>query len=456
MPQIWFGKKGNSGGVRIAKSSALDVASASDTNPGLWLFNSAWRDQLYIDSIFRDTSWTWSPSAAYGMPWVPIVETRIPAALNARRAGPAVSVVRTATGNLSTIMTFRMMGTPGYRSGYDTSESADGPSRLVSVLELPATSAALASPTATPVSGQQNVLINPSTVRISRPGFSVASASGRQLIINSDRIPAKIIRCGQLNIAAGANTFISSPFTLTADCYLDYHVSPAADQLSHPPSIFPTTALAKLDFDYRVEAGGVRLYNDSSFSITVRYMLCADDSAANSVGGNEVMRVGTEAGVRYAQIKRPGSSDVAPRLNDIMLDTRLSYVPIVADGYISLAQFTESTGSPYLGTKAKTISFTNTGFLPFVKYVCRLSNGDYRNPIATRLYSQGAVTEWQNRPSSWHSIALLSTSSVKFCIADGNPSDLVINPNNTVSGEFVNFYRPIGIRYFIYAIPTSL
>ncbi|HTV67510.1 MAG TPA: hypothetical protein VMF90_03140, partial [Rhizobiaceae bacterium] len=346
--------------------------------------------------------------------------------------------------------------------------SSATPLTIATALELPSTSAALANPSNTPVAGQRNVLMNPNQVVVSRPGFTTAS-TGRNLILDSGRIPAKIIASGEVRIAAGASVTVASPVTLRPTAYVDYHVKAASvAQWTHPPlQTGSLTSKVTIPFRWRINAGSVQMQNQASFAIDVRYMILADDSQQTSGGSEWMRKIGNEW-----QIKRPGSSDSNPALSDIMIDTRFSYVPILDEGYIPISQFTEAPTNLAYGQKAQTINFDlPPGMVPFVKFVVRMQYTyeddftsptlmqGYREPVSElfmgQIESQAGGGAYLGRQSSLGTVAHITNGSVKFHVAHTNPYMLNFNSAGDIEAMFGSAERPIGIRYFIYGIPNS-
>src|SRR6185437_2578078 len=118
---------------------------------------------------------------------------------------------------------------------------------------------ALPRPTATPTPGQKNVEINQSGVKITRPGFSTLTATGRQFIVDSERVPAKIIKTGQLTINAGANVLVPTRIPLTATTYVDYLMTVGnGSSWQHPAGATGFGRNDGAELGYAITAGGVR------------------------------------------------------------------------------------------------------------------------------------------------------------------------------------------------------
>lgn len=344
--------------------------------------------------------------------------------------------------------------TPGGWSFHSRVTRDDNLDAVIGVWELPIENVPLAPPVGTPVAGQKNVLFSPSVARIARPGFDVGTATGRRLILDSTRIPAKVIAAGEVTIPANSTATVTSRFPLTPETYLDFHVCRVGELMCQPAFLPSGTAKEKqINFSYTMNASSVTLTNAGDDALIVRYMLLADDASDPSTGGSRVMFRGNDGVQDFVQIKRPGSSDTGPRLNDIMLDTRLASLQLVAEGYLAAAAFTETPTSVAYGTQAKTISFANNGFKPFVKYTVVFPN-EIRQPV-TRLLRSFLVSGPNNVQANIGTVAIVNNTSVKFHMAPGNPTSLTLNASDQVESRYTD-PDPIGIRYFIFAIPTSL
>lgn len=248
----------------------------------------------------------------------------------------------------------------------------------------------------------------------------------------------------------------------TRSTYMDFIISESGQPLMHPP---PLAYLApreqRLEMKYNVEADGVRIHNVGDRSFYVRYMILADDNSPNTTGGSKVLQEGVEAGVPFIQLKVPGSSDVAPNLNDIILDTRLPYLPLVAEGWLGAGDFNEA-GETGLGTQKKTVWFANDGtWRPFVKYTVTFDDGSVSQPInrVLRVYGVGgtAAAQRNGMVSGISTTCRINTGSAEFFHARGNPFYLTLTSGVT-QPTINDIYQPAmaGIRYYIFAIPNSL
>jgi hypothetical protein len=215
-----------------------------------------------------------------------------------------------------------------------------------------------------------------------------------------------------------------------------------------------------------VSGSTITITNTSDYEITIRYAVCSADKSGFTSGGSKILLRDNDGAQDYVQIKRPGSSDTSPSLNDIMIDTRLSYLPILDEGYLTYPDdFTALTGGDrYKGNMVASVSFENPdGILPFVKCgvvfagddSLELKLGNNTNPLHPITYwgshKIGYGGSWDNRcegTSTWAEI--VSDTSVNFYASGTNP--FFYSGGSTASfGSDV-----VGLRYYIFGIPSDL
>lgn len=331
---------------------------------------------------------------------------------------------------------------------------------LYAILELPTGNEAMPAYAGTPVEGQMVLQISPTTARMAYPGHDVAESAHEAFIFNESRIPAKLIGSGEITVNSGANVKVFTKRPTTLSTYMDYMVRRTSDAMHHPPFLPTGTAKSlKIQMEYVVESDGVRIYNTGNPDIVVRYMILADDDSAPTTGGNKVFYQGNDGTVDFIQLKRPGSSDSAPSVGDIMLDTRYPYIPIVDEGWLAASAFTEATDHPTLGTAKKTINFTNDGFLPFVKYMVTWSDGSMRAPVnrILRSFNLDQTPRWDGNVAGATTNCRVSSNKLEFYHASGQPWYTEVK-----SGAFGTYADPkygpslTGIRWYLFAIPLSL
>ena len=322
---------------------------------------------------------------------------------------------------------------------------------ICSIWDLPGDSTALEAP-ATYSAGQKMVSISQTEVKVAMPGYDVATATRRQKIIDSDRVPAKIIACGEVFVAASGNTTVSTPtgFPLTGNIYVDYIAWENSSPVYIPfyKQVTSGWNTAQLSIEYEIGTNSVTFYNPRTTGLNVRYMVMADDDAAPSTGSGKVIETKPD----FTRILKPGADDTNPAWSDILLDSRLPYVPILAEGYEAVSGFvTNSTNVAFLGNKKKTVSFSNGGLTPFPKVYVKHSNGLWTSPIVRLSVSNENVGQNVKVLKQSAFCALTSTDITFHC----NPSGLADFQFSTTSHGWVSFTdgtTPVGFRYYIFGL----
>lgn len=351
---------------------------------------------------------------------------------------------------------------PCYRLVFNTTGSAY-PKYIASVFNLPADGTSIPDYTATPSSGQEVIRIDNTIARIALPGRDVSDADPNHYILHEDKIPAKILASGEVAVALGGTAAITTAIPMTGTTYMDFHArKTSASTMFHPPYISGNSSNEDLSFTYSISGNTVTITNASSYAITIRYAVCAADTSAHSSGGGKILYKDNDGTRDFVQIKRPGSSDTSPSLNDIMIDTRLSYLPILAEGFLDYStDFTSvASGNRYKGEKSATISFANPdGLLPLVK--CGsifagagtlLNNSSQLDPLAVwAQHKIGYGGSYDNRcdgASTW--VEIVDATNVNLYAAGGNPF--------FYSGGGTDAYKSamLGLRYYIFGLPQSL
>ncbi len=341
---------------------------------------------------------------------------------------------------------------------YSTNDPANEAfnSGTLSIFDLPADNRALPShPTAG--AGSRNTLITPSIVRIAKSGAS-EGAGGDSVIIDSNAIPLKIVRAGEVVIPAGSSVNITVPVTLGPDSYMDYMVWRDGTACTVPQALnVGNVGSQRLGLKYTIYSTYVRLRNTDSSALRVRYAIFWDDLSTTS-GGSAVMRTITGNNV---QIKRPGSSDSSPGSGDIMLDTRFAYFPILAEGWFDWNDMsTGSRVSQAYGERGYRVNYNAGGLKPFVKYYVDFrgpgsgSNVGARNPVSKIMRSTRS-TSWNGRQTSDGTVAYVTDSYTTFHMSRDNPWYLTMG-NPGVNEQYSANFKAWAIRYYIFGIPASL
>ncbi|MGB3536788.1 MAG: hypothetical protein WBA42_01375 [Mesorhizobium sp.] len=369
-------------------------------------------------------------------------------------------------GYLCQTMNVPIVGGTGSREAY--SETFYDPSvgtaaahyrSVMSTIELPLRNDAIPNYAATPVSGQNPILISPSVARIALPGRVVTDTDVRRFIAHENRIPAKIMKAGDINVAAGSTATINTPLPLTPLTYMDFHAKlQSASEFFHPPFFDQSSAGDDINFSYTVNSQSVTLRNTGAKAITVRYVIFADSDQANTTGGSAVLRKANDGTQDYLQMKRPGSSDSAPNLNDIIIDSRMAYFPLVKEGFLNWSSdFPNASSNLVWGERYATVNFANpSGFKPFVKCAVIFPSPSVYTFTAIGGLRQvfiNAGSDWSNRCTCISSLARIKAAgtSVDFYMSGDNPLY-----KNTGTADPIYNGTALGLRYYIFAIPASL
>lgn len=308
------------------------------------------------------------------------------------------------------------------------------------VWDLPCNNVPIPKPDATPVKGQLALLINRQTVKLARPGFSVDSAIGRQLILDSDRTPIKVVMMGTTpSIPPGSSFFAPKPADIDFDLSPSMICDPICSLNGWDFAIPPVNLNGGLSQErtwayYKVEPGGIRFSVTGTHAVTIRYMLYATGLEGRSSGGSLVTRKLSNG---HIQIKRPGSSDVAPSYNDILLDTRFSAVSVIADGYVARSSFTSGASVNWrYGNLGHRIDFDSDGLFTFPKVIYDFGNF-YRNGTHDMyIWPNGGVVEVLRYSTS----TVVRDNHIVMHMSPGN------SPGPNVASHFPD---PVGARYFI-------
>jgi hypothetical protein len=313
------------------------------------------------------------------------------------------------------------------------------------IWDLPCNNVPIPRPSGTPVSGQIMFEASPTRIKLARPGFSIDTATGRQLIMDSDRTPIKVIMMGTTGaVQPGTSLFVPKPssidFDLSPSMVCDTICSLNGWDFAIPPVNLNSGLNEERTWvDYRVELGGIRFFVTGTHAVSIKYMLYATGLQGYSSGGSAIIR---KVEGQYLQIKRPGSSDVAPGYNDILLDTRFAAVTVLAESYVPTSSFTESASVHWrYGKVGHRINFDPQGLFIFPKVIYDFGNF-YRNGTHDMYITPGSGAVEALR---------YSTSTV---VRDDHII-MHMNPGNS-SGPVNSsgFPEPVGARYFILGAAT--
>lgn len=532
MKELRFGLKAGIGPVlKIMKSDTDNPFTTPNTDFGKFIFNSEIQKVGYIDNIFEwapdfstfpssggtttspkryfyPVGSNWSTASAYiesyvesghsiqnwyffenffGLPFFPLVEVRTPIAPDYDTfTGPNVDTTAGQVSSIGTTKSFAGFQSlayhipvwdgsswhkdkgPAIRLSFNT---AGIQKYLLTVYDLPMFEDAIPSYAGTLASGQEPIRIDKASggiARIALPGRTVADADPRHYILHENRIPAKIMKAGEITVNSGATGTIVCPLPLTKYTYMDFMAKKTSETyFFHPPYIQNMSESQSLTFTYEVSGSTITINNTSGYNIVIRYAVFADSEQATTTGGKNILWKGNDGSQDFIQIKRPGSHDTAYNLNDIMIDTRLTYFPILAEGFLNYPDdFPLTPEGTYYGDRKATITYANpAGFKPFPKLGVIFGG----TPSV-----ESSSFEWQYAPKAfWCDHAVFINSGSLSGYARGGSSwsksrdaDNAIDVymcnrtmlRNISGGNYVD-HGPlspvIGMRYYIFGIPTS-
>ncbi|TIT00161.1 MAG: hypothetical protein E5W88_01820 [Mesorhizobium sp.] len=347
----------------------------------------------------------------------------------------------------------------------------------LSVLQLPARNDALPDFSTAPVSGQTQLLLNATTARLALAGRDVTSSNPDHFIFSEDKIPAKIMAAGDINVAGSGTVDIHCPLPITEFTYMDFHVKKQVDtEFWHPPFYNGISSAGNYGFSYFVDVANqkITVTNGTSTAISIRYIIFADSEDAFTTGGKKIFYQGNDGTQDFVQIKRPGSSDLAPNLNDILADSRLAYLPILAEGFLNWSTDfpTTITGSDrFKGEKMATVAISNPA--PKLKLFCKtivvFPSPTSPNGLISGLHrvftDAGAWIGRASCDSCWANIHA-AEDGVDFYMSGDNPVAVQYNSGTGsydvsyaqrwAGGSSFPITPPLGLRYYIFGIPQSL
>jgi hypothetical protein len=307
--------------------------------------------------------------------------------------------------------------------------------------KLPAENIPYPFPDGAPVSGQEVLRIAPGMARLARPGYDVSNSNPNNFIFHEDQNPSKLIGVGSIEVAAGTTVLVPTVLPPSLTTYIDCVMS--SDGVTYAkPMPAPVGAASSDNYQLRSRAtsSGVEFINSGNKKIWVRYMIFGDDGIGPTSGGERVLS--SDNG--YFQIKRPGSSDVAPSFADIMLDSRLPVPLLVAEGYFAWGDMTPVTNQRNLGSRRYTVSVPDA---PGKYQLLPVFASPYHGILRTYFFGN-TYNGWAQRGSN---IAIVHDDRVDFWLANDHPRWI------SLSGGAVNEGSgPAGVRYYIFAVPISL
>lgn len=314
--------------------------------------------------------------------------------------------------------------------------------------DLPANSAPIITPIATPVPGQKMLRLRPDVAILTRRGFSVDSASGRQCIFSSNRLPGMCIMMGETGLIA-ANSSLYVPRTTDFPLHETMFVDPivALDGLEFTIPAVDRTANKtgrQLRVYYKIDANGITFSVEGDYAVRIRFMVYATSTQALTSGGSRVLR---KLPSGHIQIKRPGSSDTNPSGNDILVDTRFPSVRVMAEGWIPIEYFsTANVVDGQYGSHAAIVQFDGSGQFIFPKVMC---NWPQRITQGFHQYIRAPGTNYW-KPTNQSCVTVVEANRIVIHTSPGADTDI-----DTGSGGFLrNLPDPIGARYYVLSATT--
>ncbi|QKC99169.1 hypothetical protein EB231_34840 [Mesorhizobium sp. NZP2298] len=334
---------------------------------------------------------------------------------------------------------------------------------LATVFDLPMHDEAIPDNSAAPASGQEVVRfdkVSPGIARVALAGRTVTDSDAGHYILHEDRIPAKVMATGTVTVGALATVVITTRLPLTELTYMDYLVKKSTESTYWSPPYIDNIFANANDFSYTVSGSTVTIVSNCSQSMDIVYVIYADSGEAPTTGGKKIFLKGNDGIGDYVQVKRPGSSDLGPNLSDIMLDTRLTYLPILAEGFLTwTTDFpTVISGSDlFKGVRKATITVPNPNGLLLFPKVGAIYNppgvlSAFDEPSALwgqhRVFTNNGT--WQGQTSGYSTWANPTSSTSVDIYASGN-NPWTIQPSASFWSSQLK-----GARYYIFGVPQSL
>lgn len=297
------------------------------------------------------------------------------------------------------------------------------------------------------VANKKIVRIDPSVVKVAKPGFDVDTATRDQLIVSSDKVPMKVVKAGSFTLAAGASNSIAIAYPITARCFVETQVNVTGQTLLIPP--YPDNNVDEIKLEHRIVGQTIEFRNQASVSLDCRYFVLADDWTDQSTGSASVFDVTEDS---HVTIRKPGTAGTSGR--DVLLDTRAAWLPIVAQGWVPKSAITEASDVTRYGSHKYQVSITNTGFKPLViaraKFEIREAPGKY---LWTDFYAKNIEIYGYMSCSTF--IAKITDSNVTFYVdRDSTRAEDAYRIGSYYGST--STLQFVGLRYYVFACPTSI
>lgn len=293
------------------------------------------------------------------------------------------------------------------------------------------------------------VRINPGEVKIAKPGYDVDTATREQLLVSSDKVPMKVVAAGSFTLAAGATLSVPTAYAISPRCVVETQVNVTGQTLLLPP--YPDNNVDEIALEHRVVPGAIEFRNQSAVSLDCRFFVLADDVTPATTGSAKVLEKLPDGAT---VIRRPGAAGTVDR--DILIDTRATYLPVVAQGWVGVADITLASDVTRYGTHRYPVSFSNGGFKPLVmaraKFEIDAAPGYY---VWSDFFAKNI--EYVSVMSSSTFLAKVTDTLVTFYVdRDSTRTEDEYNDSGYIYRMTPSQMTFIGFRYYIFACPASL
>lgn len=296
-----------------------------------------------------------------------------------------------------------------------------------------------------PIAGQPQILINSSTLKVSKPGFDVNTATGTQVAFDSANMPGKIIAANDVYVPSGTS-YYETGLNLSLETLIDCHFYDSS-VIYYPRSI----AKGAIPVVYRKNGSRIEFVNSGN-PCRARFMVYASGATDRTYGQNDVLRQFTDSsGNNVVQFLRPGASS-NPSFSDIIIDSRWPVVKIVKQGYF---------GVP-VGPAETTISYDANGMFVFVRWCTVHSGGSTGSGVNLWQWSKfvrppeftlWAVDNGGVNVGGNTTIARYDNTSVTFSSYRGMPKYQRYTSSTPTT---VYDSAPIvGIRYYVFGVAIA-
>jgi len=328
------------------------------------------------------------------------------------------------------------------------------------VWPLPADDTPLPIPSDTVVPGQKFFEISSDRVAIARQGYDIDTATGEQMLISSEKGVILVVKQGIVALAAYANTTISLPADVVYDdtVFVNLITTPSGAASVYYPNLPYESSSNAVYSRAKIIANELYIENKSSIAVDVRYQLfnfgSNEGSSAPGSPTDQIFRTVEQVDGDYIQILKPGSA-MPPRIDDILSDSRMSYAPIVAEGYWTVPSSTGNAGSPE-AARTFEIDLTNAGgWIPMPIFTVIYGNGVIGGPKAEYMY--GGSHAYNGKFNSETSYVKIEDDKITLHAYPRHPYrlDTALGAGNNpyVAPQYSSVRRVVGVRYYIFAIP---